>query len=595
LTREQRKLAAIVAADVVGYSRLMGRDESGTVARLRKVREQQLAPILARRGGRIVKLTGDGAIIEFASAVEALSAAIEFQQTRAQEARGEPADNALLFRIGLHLGDLIVDGDDLYGDGLNVAARLEAEAPAGGVVVSATAREFVGERTKARFVDLGELALKNIERPVRAYRVEWNAADWPAVPETGPKAMSDGAPQAAALALPDKPSIAVLPFQNMSGDPEQEYFVDGLVEDLTTALSRFRSLFVIARNSSFTYKGRAADVRQVGRELGVRYVLEGSVRKAGDRVRITGQLIDTASGSHLWADRFDGALQDVFDLQDRITEAVAGTIAPTIEQAEVSRVRHTPPRTLDAYDLYLRSLAEYYEMTRESFGRSAKLIEQALKLDPDYVPALLAGLRTVSMHLVQGWGSRDEITRVSLEYTERALRLDKDNADVLAFVARSRAFFHGIDEETLELAKRATVINSNSSYTWMHCGWVHAWAARGHEAVGYLERAIRISPRDPNNFETWTGLTLALIQAGREEEAVTAGRLAVQQGPYFRVAWRFLVAALALAGRRDEASTALNRLLVIEPDSRVSTALASKNFTAQRQVLEGLRLAGLPE
>jgi adenylate cyclase len=326
---EQRRLAALVAVDVVGYSRLMGRDEAGTVARLRQVRAERLEPILARRGGRIVKLTGDGALIEFASAVEALSAAIEFQQAMAEGEAERPEAERIVFRLGVHLGDVIVDGDDLYGDGVNVAARLEAKAPAGGIMISGDMYNVAAPRVAATFEDLGRLALKNIERPVQAYAVHWGANDWPV---TAPSAVVETVLSAPSterlLPLPDKPSIAVLPFQNMSGDPEQEYFADGIVEDIITALSRFKSLFVIARNSSFTYKGKAVDVMQVGRELGVRYVLEGSVRKAGKRLRLTGQLIDSGTGSHLWAERFDGALEDVFDLQDRITTSVVGAIMP---------------------------------------------------------------------------------------------------------------------------------------------------------------------------------------------------------------------------------------------------------------------------
>src|SRR5262245_46367481 len=314
LAREQRKLAAIVAADVVGYSRLMGRDEGGTLARLRKNRSEHLDPVLTKYGGRLVKLTGDGALVEFASAVDALSATIEFQQAMAEANADQPANTALVFRMGLHLGDLIVDGDDLYGDGVNVAARLEGEAPAGGILISRNIRDAVAGRVKAMFEDLGGLSLKNIERPVRAFKVHWKAFDWStqAAPEVplAPAATLQSSPTM--LPLPDKPSIAVLPFQNMSGDPEQEYFADGVVEEIIMALSRFKSLFVIARNSSFAYKGKSPDVRQVGRELGVRYVLEGSVRKAGNRLRITAQLIDAASRAHIWADRFEGALEDVF-------------------------------------------------------------------------------------------------------------------------------------------------------------------------------------------------------------------------------------------------------------------------------------------
>ena len=377
--RVVRRLAAILAADVVGYSRLMGRDESGTLARLREHRKQRFEPILARHGGRLVKLMGDGALAEFPSAVDALSAAISFQQAMAEANRDQSADTAIVFRIGLHLGDLIVEGDDLYGDGVNVAARLEAEAPPGGIVVSRAVREAVDGRLKARLHALGELSLKNIERPIRPFRVEWQAADWKAMETPAPKAVQDEpttpAPTSPALALPDKPSIAVLPFQNMSGDPEQEYFADGIVEDIITALSRFKSLFVIARNSSFTYKGKAVDIKQVGRELGVRYVLEGSVRKAASKVRITGQLIDATTGAHLWADRFDGPLEEIFDLQDHVTSSVVGAIAPKLDQAEMERAKRKPTENLDAYDHYLRGL-------RPSIAKAGKPFQRHFSRSP---------------------------------------------------------------------------------------------------------------------------------------------------------------------------------------------------------------------
>jgi adenylate cyclase len=384
VAREQRRLAAILFADAVGSSRLMGQDESGTVARLRKNRESRLNPILARRSGRLVKLTGDGAIIEFASAVEAVGAAIEFQQAMAEANCDEPADNALLFRVGVHLGDLIVEDDDLYGDGVNVAARLEAEAPSGGIVVSGSIHEAVAGRLRATFEDLGRLILKNIERPIPAFEVKWNAADWIAV---APQAAVEASAVQPAPALPDKPSIAVLPFQNMSGDPEQEYFVDGLVEEIITALSRFKSLFVIARNSSFTYKGKAVDIRTVGRELGVRYVLEGGVRKAGNQLRITGQLVDTGSGAHIWANRFDGPLDDVFDLQDRVSMAVAGVVEPTITQAEIERVSHKPSESLLAYDWLLRAIGEEQLSDRPSIERGIAFARHAIDLDPRFARA----------------------------------------------------------------------------------------------------------------------------------------------------------------------------------------------------------------
>jgi adenylate cyclase len=362
----------------------MGRDEAGTLVHLREHRKKRLEPALARYGGRLVKLMGDGALVEFASAVDALSAAIEFQQAVADTNQARRETECILFRIGLHIGDLIVDGDDLYGDGVNVAARLQAEAQPGGIIISRAVREAVEGRTKAKLYALGELALKNIERPIRAFRVEWEAVDWPSSTDVPGQQAEPAMPSTPPLPLPDKPSIAVLPFQNMSGDPEQEYFADGMVEEIITALSRNRWLFVIARNSTFTYKGHAVDVKQVGRALGVRYVLEGSVRKAGSQVRITGQLIESETGAHLWAERFDGSLEDIFKLQDRVANSVAGVIEPTLQAAEIRRTAQWPTNDLTAYDLYLRGLALCFSWERTATVRALELcasrIEQPASL-----------------------------------------------------------------------------------------------------------------------------------------------------------------------------------------------------------------------
>ena len=376
--RVARRLAAILAADVVGYSRLMGRDENGTLARLKAHRTERLEPTLARHGGRLVKLTGDGALVEFPSAVDALGAAIEFQQAMAEANRDQPEDTAIVFRIGLHLGDLIVDGDDLYGDGVNVAARLEAEAPAGGIVISRNVHDAVAGRLKATFDDLGSLALKNIERPVQAFGVKWEPADWKVV-GAGATAPSIATPPAAdaPLALPDKPSIAVLPFQNMSGDPEQEYFADGMVEDIITALSRFQVAVRHRPQFVFTYKGKAVDIKQVGRELGVRYVLEGSVRKAGSRVRITGQLID------------DRPVEDLFAVQDDIATDVVGVLEPAIQKAEIERVRRKRPgKHFGAYDHFCAAWQLTDTFTQASFEATLQGYREAIALDPPSLPPM---------------------------------------------------------------------------------------------------------------------------------------------------------------------------------------------------------------
>jgi len=367
---QTRRLAAILAADVAGYSRLMGVDEEGTLERLKALRRELLDPKIAVHNGRIVKTTGDGMLVEFASVVDAVRCAVSVQQAMPERNTGIAADSRIELRIGINLGDVIVEGEDLYGDGVNIAARIEALADPGGVFVSNTVHDHVRDRLPFIFEDLGEQQVKNIARPVRVYRVRDVRA-----------AESTPAHSPPALALPDKPSIAVLPFQNMSGDPEQEYFADGMVEEIITALSRIRWLFVIARNSTFTYKGQAIDVKRVGRELGVRYVLEGSVRKGGGRVRITAQLVETETGTHLWADRFDGSLQDVFDLQDQVAVSVAGVIEPTLQAAETARSTGRPTADLTAYDLYLRAHAMYF-LSGDFLREALHLLERAVARDP---------------------------------------------------------------------------------------------------------------------------------------------------------------------------------------------------------------------
>jgi TolB-like protein/class 3 adenylate cyclase len=372
--RVERRLAAVLAADVAGYSRLMGHDEEGTLARLKALRKTLVDPKIAERRGRIVKTTGDGMLVEFPSIVDAVCCAVEVQRAMIEGNAEVPQESRIEFRLGVNLGDIITDGDDIHGDGVNIAARLETLAEPGGICVSQTVVNHVRGKVPFDVKDVGEQVLKNIARPIHVFHLvtDLNRQDVGSTLTT------------ATLALPDKPSIAVLPFQNISGDPEQEYFADGIVEDIITALSRFSELFVIARNSSFTYKGRAVDVKQVGRELGVRYVLEGSVRKAGNRVRITGELIDAATNAHLWADHFDGRLDDIFDLQDEITVSVVGAIAPKLQQAEIERAKRKPTESLDAYDYYLRGLASAHRLTKEAISEALRLFYKATDLDPDF-------------------------------------------------------------------------------------------------------------------------------------------------------------------------------------------------------------------
>jgi adenylate cyclase len=379
--RVERRLAAVLAADVAGYSRLMGVDEEGTLARLKAVRKSLVDPTIASHRGRIVKTTGDGLLVEFASAVDAARCAVEVQRGMAEQNGSVPPDQRIEFRIGIHVGDIIIDENDIFGDGVNIAVRLEGIAEPGGICISDDAQRQIRGKVDIALEDIGPQNLKNIAEPMRAWRSRIDPKS-SALPS--PKASTETAQP---LTLPDKPSIAVLPFQNMSGDPEQEYFADGMVEEITTALCRFHWLFVIARTSTFSYKGRAVDVKQVSRELGVRYVLEGSVRKAGNRVRITGQLIDATTGAHLWADRFEGFLENIFELQDQVASGVVGAIDPKLLEAEMARVTRKPPANLDAYDCFLRTSDYVYRWTDESTEAGLALFYKAIELDPTYAQA----------------------------------------------------------------------------------------------------------------------------------------------------------------------------------------------------------------
>ena len=481
-TRVERRLAAILAADVIGYSRLMGRDEGGTLARLRALRRELLDPKIAECRGRLVKTTGDGLLIEFGSVVDALRCAVEVQREMTGRNTGVPPDSRIEFRIGINVGDIVVEDGDIFGDGVNVAARLEALAEPGGICVAARVQEDAAGRLDLGFEDIGEQQLKNIARPVRAYRVIASAGS--ASVRADP-----------ILALPDKPSIAVLPFANMSGDPEQEYFADGMVEEIITALSRIRWLFVIARNSSFSYKGQAVDVKQVGRELGVRYVLEGSVRKAGGRVRITAQLIDAISGTHLWADRFDGSLEDVFELQDKVASSVAGVIEPALQAAETARSANRPTADLTAYDLYLRAYAMVLSSTRQT-PEALRLLEQAIERDPHYGPALAWAAFCCHRLLLDDRSEDPGADRLKgADFARRALEAAGDDPGVLANAAFALAYFGEDLGAMMALVDRALALNPE----------LRAWLApqRCPQAVGGAARCrdrayrCRASPQSP--------------------------------------------------------------------------------------------------
>jgi TolB-like protein/class 3 adenylate cyclase len=564
VAREQRKLAAILAADVVGYSRLMGRDESGTLARLRKNRSERFDPVLTKYGGRLVKLTGDGALVEFASAVDALSAAIEFQQGMAEANSDRPTDTALVFRMGLHLGDLIVDGDDLYGDGVNVAARLEGEAPAGGILISRNVRDAVAGRVKATFEDLGGLSLKNIERPVRAFRVHWEALDWPtqAAPEApvAPAMTLQSSPTP--LPLPDKPSIAVLPFQNMSGDPEQEYFTDGITEDIITELSRFHSLFVIARNSSFSYKGKSPEVPQVGRELGVRYVLEGSVRKSSDRIRLTAQLTDTLTGNPIWAERYDRVLEDIFAVQEQLTQAIVAAIAPQIGFVEKSRAARRRPESLSAYEIALLARAHVWEgqdkADRTLIDQSIQEARRALAIDPSSVPALLIlALAHGSALSLQMVADRAHALQEAMSAAARAIELD--GTDALAYALRGLVAFLGgqLDRYAAGLtdARRAHELNPNDTAVLGILSTMEAAAGEPERAIEHLHMVLRLNPRAPRRHGFYSMLAFASFGAKQYAEGVVWGSRALNDAPRSVHAHFNLTICLVGAGEIDKAKS----------------------------------------
>ncbi|QQS11525.1 MAG: hypothetical protein IPK81_18405 [Rhodospirillales bacterium] len=559
-------MAAIVAADVVGYSRLMGRDEAGTLARLRGHRQARLEPVVARHGGRIVKLTGDGALVEFGSAVDAVSAAVAFQQAMAAANAGQSEDTAIVFRIGVHLGDLIVDGDDLYGDGVNVAARLEAEAPPGGIVVSGDVHNAVAGRLKAVFDDLGDLALKNIDRPVRAFRVDWSAADWPA--RTGASATappSDGAPPP----LPDKPSIAVLPFTNMSGDPEQEYFTDGMVEDIITELSRFRSLFVIARNSSFSYKGSSPDIRRVGRELGVRYVLEGSIRRAGDRIRVTGQLIDAPTGNHIWAERYDRVLDDVFAVQVEVTRAIVAAIAPRIDAAEIANALRKRPGHLGAYDLALRAYADVaasYDRTDvELRDRAINTALRALAIDRECGLAQVAIAEAHWQHINFNTAA-DVGAAWSTGLTAAGRAVEIDPSDHMALRIRGTLrYYAGQRRAGLEDLRLALLRNPNDCGTLNSLAFCEAAFGDARRGVECGELCLRLSPRDRRLGQMQTGLANAYFYGRRYAEGGDVAAAAIREMPDSASGHAILALNLVGLGRIDEAKDALRMVRALAP------------------------------
>jgi adenylate cyclase len=577
--RVQRRLAAILAGDVAGYSRLMGADEEGTLSRLNVHRREFLEPKIADHRGRIVKRTGDGVLIEFASAVDATRCAVEIQHGMVERNALVPQDKRIELRIGIHVGDVMIEDGDIFGDGVNIAARLEGIASPGGICISDDAYRQVRGKLDANFQDAGEHELKNIARPVQVYQLH----------------PGGDAKQAPALALPDKPSIAVLPFQNLSGDPEQEYFADGMVEDIITGLSRIKWLFVIARNSTFTYKGRPVDVKQVGRELGVRYVLEGSVRKATDRVRITGLLVDTATGAHVWAERYDRRLEDIFALQDEITLNVVGAIEPSLRYAEIERVKRKRPDSLDAYDLVLRAMPHVYVAMPEEAAKALPLLEEALALEAGYATAhgLLAWCHEI---LFVRAGLKEENRAATIRHGRAAIAHGRDDATALALGAFAISMVEHDRTTAFEAFDQALALSPSSSFTLFFGSVAMAYAGQAERAIDRAERALRISPLDRLNYLSFHALALGHFLRGRHEEAANAARRAVQSNPSFSVSHSLLAAPLAKLGRLEEAKAVAMRVLALQPSFSAAGFCAALALPIElaKPMAEAWREAGLP-
>jgi adenylate cyclase len=578
----ERRLAAILAADVAGYTRHMEADEVGTLAVLHAHRGELIEPVIAEHRGRIVKTTGDGLLVEFGSVVDAVACAIAFQRGMATRNAAAPPGQRMAFRIGINLGDVMVEGADLFGDGVNVAARLEGLAEPGSIYVSGAVCDQVRGKVDAGFAEIGEQTLRNMSRPVRVCRVEIEGGEHGTVQPP--------------LPLPDKPSIAVLPFANLSGDPEQDYFADGVVEEIITGLSRIKWLFVIARNSSFRYRGRAVDVKQVGRELGVRYVLEGSVRRASGRLRITGQLIDASSGVQIWAERYDRALDDIFVLQDELTAAVVGSIEPTLRQAEIARARRKRPESLDAYDCYLRALPLAFSGMPRGAEEAMELLEKAIELDPGYSAAHAMIAWCHEQRYLRG-GLHEEARKAALHHARKAIAAGCDDAEALAICG----FVIGVMERDYETATAlfdsSFAISSSSAVALGFSSIIRAWEGDEAVAVDHAQRAIRLSPFDPLLYVPFVGLAYAQFSAGRFEEAAAAASRAAQSNPSFTPAYVLKAAALANLGRSAPARAAVERLLEIQPGLTVATAIRSARYTdpAKEAALgDALGRAGLP-
>ena len=582
LTDVTRRLVAVFAADVEGYSRLMGADEVGTLKGLTE-RRAILDRFIGENRGRIANTAGDSVLAEFGSAVDAVKCAVDAQTALADANSSLPPDCRINFRIGVHIGDVMVQAGDLFGDGVNIAARLQALAKPGAVCISGATYDQVRKVLPTTFEDLGAQQVKNIHEPIRTYQV---------VDANGRAHFPPGKPKNFPP-LPDKPSIAVLPFQNMSGDADQEYFADGMVEDIITALSRFKSLFVIARNSSFTYKGKAVDIKQVGRELGVRYVLEGSVRKAGGKVRITGQLIDASSGAHLWADRFDGLLDDIFELQDNVTSSVVSAIAPRLEQAEIDRSERKPTESLDAIDLYYRAIQSYWRVTRQGNEKALQLARQAISHDPNFAAAYGVALACFAQRRDEGWQKDDDAAEVK-QYALRGIEAGADDA----FALSRAAYFFSYELRDLgtsdAILDRAISANPNLSVAWRMRGWNSIFHGQHELALEQFHHAMRLNPLDLEIHKVEHGLALANFFLRRFEIALSWEAKSMARQKNYLPSVRVAMLIYAMLGRIADAQ----RMEVRLREAGVDSSQVMKNLPYQRQedvdlYTEALRIAGV--
>jgi len=577
--RVERRLAAILAADVVGYSTLMERDEDRTLARLKAHRREFIEPLIAEHQGRVVKLMGDGALVEFASVVDAVRCAVLVQQGMAEREAGVPEADRIRFRIGVNLGDLVVEEDgDLYGDGVNVAARLEQLCDPGSVFVSGTAYDHLRGKLGDELECLGERQLKGIERPVRVYRVVLGGASASPVPPP-----------------PSQPSIAVLPFDNMSVDPGQAFFADGITEDLTTALSKLKGFLVIARYTMFTYKGRTVDVRAVGRELAVRYVLEGSVRTAGGRVRVTAQLVEAATGNHLWADRYDGSLDDIFAIQDEITTSVVGCIGPELLAAELARAGRKTPQSLDAWECVVRALFRSAELSDDGSRDALALLDRAIARDPGYAQAFGMRARIVVWRAFQGWEAIGPALARAKADIARAMAADKD--EPWAYLAQGMVAFAGRNDAlTMAALTRAVALNPNSAYAHGQLSIAHAFGGRADEAVACIDHAVRLSPREVFLGDYDLFYAFAHFQAARYELGLRYAREAHRWRPGHPTP---LLMGAACAGHLADAEAAaglLQELRALVPGASRASVEATSGFVRaedRARLVEGLARAGL--